>query len=86
MNRNLKSFWNIPAVDLIQRLETSSRGLASDEAGKRLRILGPNRLKPKKNTGSLSLLLEQFKSPIILILINIGQAAFSGGYRGIISK
>jgi Mg2+-importing ATPase len=41
----------------------------SDEVQQRLLRYGANRLKPKKQSDALTLLLAQFKSPIILILI-----------------
>ena len=41
----------------------------SDEAQQRLLRYGSNLLKPKKKSDALTLLLAQFKSPIILILI-----------------
>jgi len=69
MSTKLSNFWNTPINDLMQFLETSQKGLSNDEAEQRLSIYGFNRLKPKKKTDFLTLLLAQFKSPIILILI-----------------
>jgi P-type Mg2+ transporter len=46
--------------------------LTQDEAEKRLTKCGSNLLKPKKNSGALNLLITQFKSPLILILIFAG--------------
>jgi len=46
--------------------------LTGDEAEKRLAKYGSNLLKPKKRSDSLTLLLTQFKSPLILILIFAG--------------
>ena len=63
------AFWSIPGVDLLRQLETDPQGLSGPEAQKRLRLYGANLLKPKRRTGALGLLLSQFKSPIILILI-----------------
>ena len=61
--------WSIPPSELLQRLETTPGGLTEDEAGKRLRQYGPNLLKRRKRSDALTLLLAQFKSPIIIILI-----------------
>jgi P-type Mg2+ transporter len=44
-------------------------GLTSEEARERLTKFGPNRLRPERGTSWLILLLAQFQSPIILILI-----------------
>jgi len=46
--------------------------LTSEEAIKRLTRYGSNLLKPKKRSDTLTLLLAQFKSPVILILIFAG--------------
>jgi Mg2+-importing ATPase len=54
---------------LLQQLQTTPQGLMSDEARQRLLRYGSNLLKPKKKSDALTLLLAQFKSPIILILI-----------------
>jgi Mg2+-importing ATPase len=53
---------------MLQKLETKKEGLTSDEAHKRLELYGSNLLKPKKRSDWFTLLISQFKSPIILIL------------------
>ncbi len=68
-NRNLSEFWSYPVDQFLDDLQTTSRGLTSDEAQRRLARYGSNILKPKKKSDALTLLLNQFKSPIILILI-----------------
>lgn len=50
--------------------------MTEDEAGKRLIQYGANLLKPKKRSDALTLLLTQFKSPLILILIFAGVLSF----------
>ena len=50
-------------------LNATEAGLDEKEAQKRLKRYGANLLKPSKKLHSLSLLLSQFKSPIILLLI-----------------
>jgi Mg2+-importing ATPase len=69
MNHNQPPFWSIPSVELLQQLQTTPQGLMGDEAQQRLLRYGANLLKPKKKSDNLTLLLAQFKSPIILILI-----------------
>jgi len=64
-----QSYWSVSGPELLQRLQTSAKGLTEDEVGRRLKQYGPNLLKPKKRTDSLALLLAQFKSPLTLILI-----------------
>ena len=62
-------FWSIPAAELLRQLQTTPLGLTNDEAQQRFIRYGANLLKPKKRSNTLTLLLSQFKSPLILILI-----------------
>src|SRR4029078_7106551 len=68
MNKLQPAFWSIAANDTLEQLQTTAQGLATDEARARLTRYGANLLKPKKKSDALTLLLSQFKSPIILIL------------------
>jgi Mg2+-importing ATPase len=54
---------------MLQKLHTTAKGLTGDEAKDRLAHYGANRLKPAKRSDVWSLLLRQFGSPIILILL-----------------
>jgi Mg2+-importing ATPase len=69
MDQDTTSFWGIPATEILKKLQATTGGLSSAEAGKRLASYGANRLKPQKRSDVLTLLVAQFKSPIILILI-----------------
>jgi len=69
MDQNPQTFWNNPVTELLNKLQATSAGLTTDEAGKRRTTYGANRLKPQKRSDAFTLLLAQFKSPIILILI-----------------
>jgi Mg2+-importing ATPase len=69
MNQSQTPFWNVPSIELLQQLQTTPQGLMSDEVRQRLLRYGSNLLKPKRKSDALTLLLAQFKSPIILILI-----------------
>ena len=69
MNQLPPTFWSIAPVDLLKTLEAAKEGLTGNEAKKRLALYGANRLKPQKRSNILTLLVSQFKSPIILILI-----------------
>ena len=68
MNQILTTFWNISAADVLQQLQTAKEGLSSEEAGQRLERYGANLVKPPKRSDVLTLIFDQFKSPIILIL------------------
>ena len=54
---------------MYQHLGTTKAGLSGAEAGQRLARHGANLLKPQKRSNVLALLLAQFKSPLILILL-----------------
>ncbi len=54
---------------IFQLLGTSANGLTREEAGARLARFGANQLRAGKHATPLILLLRQFTSPIILILI-----------------
>lgn len=69
MSQFPKAFWSVPSVDLLKQLQTAENGLSNEEAGKRLAVVGPNLLKPHGRTDIFILFINQFKSPIILILI-----------------
>lgn len=64
-----EKYWAIETDELIKQLETSPLGLLEGEVERRLSVFGHNLLKKKKKQSALSLFLNQFKSPIILILI-----------------
>jgi Mg2+-importing ATPase len=64
-----QSFWSISASEILRQLDATAEGLGSDEVRQRLARYGPNLLKARKRTNILALLLSQFRSPIILILV-----------------
>jgi len=76
LSNQLPGFWNMPAAELLQRLQTTVQGLTSSEAQQRLTRYGPNLLKPKKKSNIITLLMGQFKSPLILILLGAAILAF----------
>ena len=69
MDQNIPSFWSISATELLSKLQVTAKGLTTAEAQKRLSSYGTNSIKPQKQSGAFILLVGQFKSPIILILI-----------------
>lgn len=73
------SFWNLPTEQVLQQLKSNLQGLSRKEAQQRLTEYGANSLKQKQQSHTLILLLNQFKSPIILILI---AAAILSGFLG----
>jgi Mg2+-importing ATPase len=63
------TFWNLPADQILQELQTAPQGLNKAEAARRLSVYGANQIKPHKASGLITLFINQFKSPIVLILI-----------------
>jgi Mg2+-importing ATPase len=61
--------FSVSAPQLLELLQARPQGLDSVEAKERLTRYGYNSLKPRKRLDAPTLLLGQFKSPIILILI-----------------
>jgi P-type Mg2+ transporter len=63
------NFWAKDPDELYKELQSSPQGLSQSEAEQRLQKYGPNALKAKQELTPLKLFLNQFKSPIVLILI-----------------
>jgi magnesium-transporting ATPase (P-type) len=55
--------------EVLDLLGVTEHGLTDEEAGKRLREYGPNKLAEEKGIGRLKIILNQFYSPLIYILI-----------------
>jgi Mg2+-importing ATPase len=69
INQHPRALWSLTGAEILQQLQTVKEGLTGDEARQRLARYGANLLKPPKRSDLLTLLLAQFKSPIILILL-----------------
>jgi len=76
MKATSEDIWSLPAQDVMRTLNASNEGLTSAEAVGRRALYGANSLKPQKRFTTLSLLLGQFKSPIIIILLAATVLAF----------
>ena len=63
------NFWSKSSDSVLADLKSSVDGLSQDEAEGRLKEFGPNTLKKEAHHSLLYLFFEQFKSPIIIILI-----------------
>jgi Mg2+-importing ATPase len=71
MARALESgpFWSEPAEDLLARLNSTSHGISTADARARLARYGPNVIRDEDQPGVLRLLIRQFSSPLVLILV-----------------
>lgn len=64
-----RPFWSRSANELLRELNSCAQGLTSADASARFARYGPNLLKEHKRVDWWVLLLGQFKSPIILLLL-----------------
>jgi Mg2+-importing ATPase len=76
MSEQAIPFWNKELAALLSELGTDNQGLTSEEASKRLDAYGINTAKLKRKHNTFSLLLAQFKSPIILLLLTATALSF----------
>ena len=63
------AFWADPVDDVLSQLSSSESGLTAEEAEGRLASFGPNSLAPTRGRRGFRLLVSQFESPIVVILI-----------------
>ena len=71
-----EAFWSVPEAELLHGLSTSARGLARIEAIRRASLQAGISSRRKS---SWSLLLDQFRSPIILLLLATAALIFGLG-------
>ncbi|MGP6139351.1 magnesium-translocating P-type ATPase [Jeotgalibaca sp. A127] len=69
MEPKMVSYWSIPLPEALEAVQSGMEGLSSTEAAKRLNIYGENALKTKEKYSTFRAFLNQFKNPIILILL-----------------
>lgn len=70
INESLQSFWHLSSKEVLAKLcSNPDEGLTEKDVRKRLQLYGHNVLKAKKNLGTLKLLLSQFNTPLMYLLI-----------------
>jgi Mg2+-importing ATPase len=62
-------YWNREVAGLSAALGSDSGGLSSENAAERLRQVGPNSMEDESHLSALRILLQQFESPLVIILI-----------------
>jgi len=65
-------WYQLSTREIFQKLATSENGLSDEEAKKRLAQFGPNKFAEEKRISKLKILLHQFTSPLIYILLITG--------------
>jgi len=68
-NEKSRAYWSQTPAELARTLETTLSGLTNQTAAERLARFGRNSLETRKQTTPIGLFLNQFKSPIVLILL-----------------
>src|SRR6476659_6493928 len=63
------AYWSLAPEQLLSALHASRNGLQPAEAAQRLQQYGLNTIRAQQQATALRLLLSQFKSPLVLILI-----------------
>ena len=61
-------FWQVPIVELIEQLASTSKGLTSNEAESRLLQFGKNLIHDEKKHSLIYQFLIKFKNPLVIIL------------------
>ncbi len=73
------AYWSQPPDTLFPQLDTTPQGLTTAQAQKKQEMLGLDSLRPHKTRAILASFLNQFKNPLILILIfSVCISAFVG--------
>lgn len=67
-----KPFWSFSAEETLSILETSKTGLSENEVAERRDEYGLNRLRKENRFSKFKIFFDQFKSPLIFILIIAG--------------
>ena len=74
--RKVIMFYNKTEVETLDELKTTSTGLTSEEAAKRLEQYGKNQLPKKKKDSVLKIFLNELKDPMIILLMFAILASF----------
>lgn len=69
MELGTAAFWTKNLPDLLLSLETTASGLTQAEADRRIRKVGANVITEQEGVSVVRLLLRQYESPLVLILI-----------------
>jgi Mg2+-importing ATPase len=73
------AYWKAGAEDLTRQLGSGPDGLSASEAAQRLRRYGPNQVREHRRPTRLRVLLNQFRSPLILVLVFAAAASAATG-------
>lgn len=69
MNKTDIKYWSLPTDEVLKQFRSDIKGLSSEDAALRLKENGENSIKKQKKASQLIMFLNQFKNPIVIILI-----------------
>ncbi|MGB4587655.1 MAG: magnesium-translocating P-type ATPase [Clostridiaceae bacterium] len=69
MNKTDIKYWSLSADEALKQFKSDNIGLPSKDAALRLKENGENSIKKQKKTSQVIMFLNQFKNPIVIILI-----------------
>ena len=78
---DLNHFWSIPLDGLLRQLDTTSQGLSTQEAERRLREFGPNSLVRERRFASILDFLRYFGNPLVIVLLAASFVSLALGQR-----
>ncbi len=70
------AYWTLPPEQLLSSMDATRDGLPSADAERRLKQYGLNAIQARRRSAALALFLNQFKSPLVLILIFAAAVSF----------
>ena len=79
MPKKKDSWHSLDARGVLKNLDTSPKGLDLEEVKKRYKKFGPNELPREKAVTGLKIFFEQFKGPLIIVLIGADLISFMLG-------
>lgn len=77
----MKDWYQISETEALAQLKTGRSGLSREEAGKRLKEYGKNRLRETKQKAWWQVFLEQFQDLLVQILIGAALVSIASGNR-----
>jgi P-type Mg2+ transporter len=78
-NPATKTYWSADSDTIAESLGSSPHGLSTAEALRRLQLFGRNELQDSQPRTRLTVLLDQIKSPLLLLLVFAAAASFFTG-------
>jgi Ca2+-transporting ATPase len=63
-----RDWYRLSAEDTLSALDTDAEGLSDDQARERAERYGPNRIRVEQQVSRLTILLQQFRSPLVYVL------------------